>query len=397
MNRSIFALIAITIFIFSLSSAQNRQHANKVTVGAERTEKYLHLLTGKKVALVANHTALVGTTHLADTLLSAGVQLVKIFAPEHGFRGNADAGEHISSYTDEKTGLPVISIYGKNFKPKPEDLKGIDIVVFDIQDVGVRFYTFLSTMHYVMEACAENNIPFLLLDRPNPNGYFVDGPVLDLKFSSFVGMHPIPLVHGMTLGELAKMINAEGWLKDGKQCKLEVIPCVGYTHSTMYRLPVKPSPNLPNMLSVYLYPSLGLFEGTVMSVGRGTEFPFQVYGHPGMKSTVFSFTPARMEGFDKNPLYKEQVCHGVDLRDFEERFVVDRREIILEWLQFAYRNVDDKENFFNPFFSRLIGNDQVADMVKKGASITQIRKTWEKDVAEFKKMRKKYLLYNDFE
>jgi len=397
MNRSIFALLAFIFFIFSLSSAQSRQQANKVTVGAERTEKYFHLLKGKRVALVANHTALVGTTHLADTLLSAGVQLVKIFAPEHGFRGNADAGEHISSYTDEKTGLSVISLYGKNFKPKPEDLKGIDIVVFDIQDVGVRFYTFLSTMHYVMEACAENDIPFLLLDRPNPNGYFVDGPVLDLKFQSFVGMHPIPLVHGMTLGEFAKMINAEGWLKDGIQCKLEVIPCEGYTHSTMYRLPVKPSPNLPNMLSVYLYPSLGLFEGTIMSVGRGTEFPFQVYGHPGMKSTVFSFTPTRMEGFDKNPLYREQLCYGVDLRDFEERFVIDRREIILEWLQFAYRNVDDKENFFNPFFSRLIGNDQIADMIKKGAGISQIRRTWEKDVAEFKKLRKKYLLYKDFE
>lgn len=397
MNRPAYTLLLVALFVFAGLKAQNRTNQNNVIVGAERTDKYLHLLENRNVALVANHTALVGTTHLVDTLISLNIPLKKIFAPEHGFRGNADAGEHISNYTDEKTGLPVISIYGKNFKPKAEDLKGIDIVMFDIQDVGVRFYTFLSTMHYVMEACAENNIPFLLLDRPNPNGYFVDGPVLDLQFRSFVGMHPIPLVHGMTLGELAKMINTEGWMKDGINCNLEVIPCEGYTHSTMYRLPVKPSPNLPNMLAVYLYPSLGLFEGTVMSVGRGTEFPFQVYGHPEMKSTVFSFTPTSMDGFDKNPLYKGQVCRGVDLRDFEERFVVDRREIILEWLQFAYRNVNDKENFFNPFFNRLIGNDQVADMIKKGASITQVRRTWEKDVIEFKKLRKKYLLYRDFE
>jgi uncharacterized protein YbbC (DUF1343 family) len=397
MNRIRLYLLLSGLLVSVCLFSQNLNVQPQVVVGSERLEKYLPIIENKRVALVTNHTSLVNETHLVDTLLSYGIDVRKIFSPEHGFRGQADAGEHVGNHTDEKTGLPVISLYGKNFKPRPEDLADIDIVIFDIQDVGVRFYTYLSTMHYVMEACAENGIKFLLLDRPNPNGYFIDGPVLDMKFKSFVGMHPIPLVHGMTLGELANMINTEGWLKDGVQCELEVISCEGYTHTTMYRLPVKPSPNLPNMLAVYLYPSLGLFEGTIMSVGRGTEFPFQVYGHPNMKNTVFSFTPVSLEGFDKNPLYKDELCRGVDLRDFEERFVVDRKEIILEWLQFAYRSIDDKENFFNPFFNRLIGNDQIADLIKRGAGITQIRRTWEKDVAVFKKLRKKYLLYTDFE
>lgn len=389
-------VLVFSLFFVSNSIAQTGNNQTSVKVGAERMEAYLPLLAGKNVALVANHTALVKETHLADTLISRGINLKKIFSPEHGFRGNADAGEHVGNYTDEKTGLPVISLYGKNFKPKPADLIGINIVVFDIQDVGVRFYTYLSTMHYVMEACAENKIKFLLLDRPNPNGYFIDGPVLDMKYKSFVGMHPIPLVHGMTLGELARMINGEGWLKDGLQCDVEIISCENYTHATKYRLPVKPSPNLPNMLAVYLYPSLGLFEGTVMNVGRGTEFPFQVYGHPDMKNTVFSYTPVSMEGFDKNPKHKDQVCNGVDLRDFEERFVVDRKEIILEWLQFAYRSMDNKNEFFNPFFKNLVGNDQIEEMINRGAGITQIRRSWEKDVAQFKELRKKYLLYKDF-
>lgn len=391
-------LLVLVFFVFfvSNSNAQTGNNQTAVKVGAERMKAYLPLLAGKNVALVANHTALVKETHLADTLISLGINLKKIFSPEHGFRGLADAGEHVGNYTDEKTGLPVISLYGKNFKPKAEDLTGIDIVLFDIQDVGVRFYTYLSTMHYVMEACAENEIKFLLLDRPNPNGYFIDGPVLDMKYKSFVGMHPIPLVHGMTLGELAKMINGEGWLKDGLQCELEIIACENYTHATKYRLPVKPSPNLPNMLAVYLYPSLGLFEGTAMNVGRGTEFPFQVYGHPDMKNTVFSYTPTSMEGFDKNPKHKDQLCNGVDLRDFEERFVVDRKEIILEWLQFAYRSMDNKDEFFNPFFKNLAGNDQIEEMIKRGAGISQIRRSWEKDVARFKELRKNYLLYKDF-
>jgi uncharacterized protein YbbC (DUF1343 family) len=393
--------IKLSILVFSLffvinSNAQKGSNQPAVKVGAERMEAYLPFLKDKNIALVANHTALVKESHLADTLISLGINLKKIFSPEHGFRGLADAGEHLGNYTDEKTGLPVISLYGKNFKPKPEDLTGIDIVVFDIQDVGVRFYTYLSTMHYVMEACAENEIKFLLLDRPNPNGYFIDGPVLDMKYKSFVGMHPIPLVHGMTLGELAKMINGEGWLKNGMQCDLEIISCENYIHATMYRLPVKPSPNLPNMLAVYLYPSLGLFEGTAMNVGRGTEFPFQVYGHPDMKNTVFSYTPVSLEGSDKNPKHKDRLCNGVDLRDFEERFVVDRKEIIFEWLQFAYKSMDNKEDFFNPFFKNLVGNEQIEEMIKRGAGITQIRRSWEKDVAQFRELRKNYLLYKDF-
>lgn len=389
-------VLVFSLFFVSNSIAQKGNIQTDIIVGAERMEAYLPLLEGKNVALVANHTALIKGTHMADTLMSLGIDLKKILSPEHGFRGIADAGEHVGNYTDEKTNLPVISLYGKNFKPKPEDLIGIDIVLFDIQDVGVRFYTYLSTMHYVMEACAENGIKFLLLDRPNPNGYFIDGPVLDMKYKSFVGMHPIPLVHGMTLGELAKMINGEGWLNEGLQCELEIIACENYTHATKYRLPVKPSPNLPNMLAVYLYPSLGLFEGTTMNVGRGTEFPFQVYGHPDMKNTVFSYTPTSMEGFDKNPKHKDQLCNGVDLRDFEERFVVDREEIILEWLQFAYRSMDNKVEFFNPFFKSLVGNEQIEEMIKRGEGITQIRRSWEKDVARFKELRKKYLLYKDF-
>jgi uncharacterized protein YbbC (DUF1343 family) len=355
------------------------------------------MLEHKRVGLIANHTSLVGEIHLVDTLLSLGVNLTKIFAPEHGFRGTADAGEHVGNVADPKTGLPVISLYGANKKPRPEYLEDLDILMFDLQDVGVRFYTYLSTMHYAMEAAAEQGVEFMVLDRPNPNGYYVDGPVLDMGQKSFVGMHPIPLVHGMTLGELAQMINGESWLEGGVTCDLTVVPCENYTHKTLYRLPVRPSPNLPNMLSVYLYPSLGLFEGTVMSIGRGTEFPFQVFGHPDMKNTVFSFTPVSMEGMSRNPKHQNQLCRGVDLRDFEERFVVDRREIILEWLLFAYRNMEDKDNFFNPYFSKLIGNEQIADMIRRGAGIDAIRRTWQKDVAEFKRLRKKYLLYQDFE
>lgn len=383
--------------LLSCSYGQKRQVSKQVIPGGERLQVYLPMLEHKQVGLIANHTSLVGETHLVDTLLSLGVNLKKMFAPEHGFRGTADAGEHLGNYTDEETGLPVVSLYGANRKPRPSDLEGLDILVFDIQDVGVRFYTYLSTMHYAMEAAAEQGIEFMVLDRPNPNGYYVDGPVLDMSHKSFVGMHPIPLVHGMTLGELAQMINEQGWLDGGVTCDLTVIPCDNYTHKTLYRLPVKPSPNLPNMLSVYLYPSLGLFEGTLMNVGRGTEFPFQLFGHPDMKSAVFSYTPVSIEGMAKNPKHQDQLCRGVDLMDFEERFVLDRREIILEWLLFAYRNMDNKEHFFIPFFSKLIGNDQIADMIRKGAGIDAIRRTWQNDVAEFKKLRKKYLLYQDFE
>jgi uncharacterized protein YbbC (DUF1343 family) len=392
------AFFTVSLFaLLSCSYGQSRQVVKQVIPGGERLQVYVPMLEHKRVGLIANHTSLVGEIHLVDTLLSLGVNLTKIFAPEHGFRGTADAGEHVGNVADPKTGLPVISLYGANKKPRPEYLEDLDILMFDLQDVGVRFYTYLSTMHYAMEAAAEQGVEFMVLDRPNPNGYYVDGPVLDMGQKSFVGMHPIPLVHGMTLGELAQMINGESWLEGGVTCDLTVVPCENYTHKTLYRLPVRPSPNLPNMLSVYLYPSLGLFEGTVMSIGRGTEFPFQVFGHPDMKNTVFSFTPVSMEGMSRNPKHQNQLCRGVDLRDFEERFVVDRREIILEWLLFAYRNMEDKDNFFNPYFSKLIGNEQIADMIRRGAGIDAIRRTWQKDVAEFKRLRKKYLLYQDFE
>ncbi len=287
--------LAITFFLFfffSLSAQDVKTLTdNEIVVGAKRMDKYLHLLQGKNVAVIANVTSQINSTHLVDTLLKLKVKIKKIFSPEHGFRGKADAGEKVGNQKDSKTGLPIISLYGKHKKPTKEDLAGIDIVVYDMQDVGVRFYTYISTMTYCMEACAENNKQFIVLDRPNPNGFFIDGPVLDIKWKSFLGLHPVPLVYGMTCGEYAQMVNGEGWLAGGKKCSLTVVQLLNYDHTVSYQLPVKPSPNLPNMTSVYLYPSLGLFEGTVMSVGRGTEYPFQQIGHPALKDGRMNFTP----------------------------------------------------------------------------------------------------------
>ena len=369
----------------------------QVITGAARTGEYLPLLKGKKVAVVANQTSMIGETHLVDSLLSLGINIKKIFSPEHGFRGVADAGEHLDDYNDVKTGLPVISLYGKHRKPLIEDMEGLDIVLFDIQDVGLRFYTYISTMHYMMEACAENNVDFLVLDRPNPNGFYVDGPVLDSALRSFVGMHPVPVVHGMTVAEYAQMINGEGWLKDSLTCNLKCVKCENYTHKTYYDLPVKPSPNLPNLRSIYLYPSLCFFEGTCMSVGRGTDFPFQIFGHPDYPDTGFSFTPRSIEGAATNPKYKGKVCNGVDLSHIPFDFVHDNRRLVLDWLIDAYSSMKNTKDFFNAYFDKLAGNSTLREQIIAGKNKWIIYASWKKDIEDFKNKRKKYLLYKDFE
>ncbi len=367
-----------------------------VKTGAMRTELYLPLLKGKNVAIVANQTSMIGSTHLVDSLLALHVNIIKIFSPEHGFRGTGEAGEHMKNYKDQKTGIEVLSLYGESRKPKKEILGNIDVVIFDIQDVGVRFYTYTSTMHYVMEACAENNIQMLVLDRPNPNGFYVDGPVLDMKYSSFVGMHPVPLVHGMTIGEYAKMINGEGWLKNGVKCNLIVVPCLNYTHKIFTNLLIRPSPNLPNIISIYLYPVLGLFEGTIISVGRGTDFPFQVIGHPNLLHSDFSFVPKSIAGASKNPPFKGKKCYGIDLRDQGTAYVISNKKINISLILDTYKNVKDRSKFFTGFFSKLAGNAILRKQIEAGVIESDIRKSWEKGLIEFKKIRTKYLLYEDF-
>lgn len=385
-------VLTLSVSVFLITA-----RAQEILPGARLMSNYLPLVQGKRVAVVANHTTLVGSKHLVDTLLSAGVTIKKIFSPEHGFRGDIEAGELIGNYVDKVTGLPVISLYGGSKKPKPADLGDVDVVIFDLQDVGVRFYTYISTMHYVMEACAENKKPLIILDRPNPNGFYVDGPVLDTAFRSFVGMHPVPLVHGMTIGEFAQMINGEGWLKGKIQCNLTVIPCRGYTHSMTTALPVRPSPNLPNHLSILLYPSLGLFEGTVVSVGRGTDYPFQVFGYPNFPDKGFRYIPVEKRGASVNPPYKGKPVYGIDLRDYSVNYFLDRREIILDWLIYSYNNYSEKDKFFNNFFNLLAGTSVLRQQIENGLTPSEIRATWQPALEQFKLLRKKYLLYPDFE
>ena len=370
---------------------QSTTAEKKIITGAERLNLYLPLLMNKKVGLIVNHTSLVGNTHLVDTLLSLNIHVKKVFAPEHGFRGKADAGEKVNNEIDSKTGLPIISLYGSNKKPTKAQLADLDIVIFDIQDVGVRFYTYISTMHYAMEACAENKKQLLILDRPNPNGNYVDGPILEPEYSSFVGMHPIPLVHGLTIGELAQMINGEKWLDSGKVASIRVIPCENYTHKDQYSVPVKPSPNLPNDQAIKLYPSLGLFEGTIISMGRGTKFPFQVAGAPDNKYGEFTFTPRSIEGMAKNPPYENQVCYGVDLRKGSIQ------GLTLKYLIDFYQKTPNKEKFFNNFFPKLAGNSILKEQIKSGLSEEQIKESWKPELNIYKAIRKKYILYEDFE
>jgi uncharacterized protein YbbC (DUF1343 family) len=379
-----------------LLKKQQEQEPDEILSGSEITTAYLDLITGKRVALVANHSTRIGNKHLVDSLLFLGVDIVKIFSPEHGFRGNLDASMTYDNTIDVKTGLQVISLYGKKRKPDSADLVGVDVVIFDIQDVGVRFYTYITTMHYVMEACADNGVELIILDRPNPNGWYVDGPILDLKYRSFLGMHPIPLVHGMTIAELAGMINGEGWLRDNLRCNMKLVTCKNYTHNSRYKLEVKPSPNLQSMRAVYLYPSLGLFEGTVVSLGRGTDFPFEVYGNPEFQ-TEFSYVPVSKPGAALNPKHKNKKCYGYDLRKIPIDSLKNISSINLRLLIEAYHQYPDKEHFFNRNFNFHSGNDILQQQVIKGFTGEAIKETWQKGLDGFKKKRKKYLLYEDFE
>ncbi|MFV0310549.1 MAG: exo-beta-N-acetylmuramidase NamZ domain-containing protein [Dysgonomonas sp.] len=366
--------------------------SNKVIVGAESTNEYFPILKNKRVAIMSNHTGMVGKEHLVDILVKNKINMICILSPEHGFRGNADAGEHVSSSVDEKTGIPIRSLYdGKDQKPSPETMDSFDILIIDIQDVGLRFYTYYITMARLMDACAEYNKKVIVLDRPNPNGHYIDGPILDMKHKSGVGWLPIPVVHGMTLGELALMINGERWLPQSRVCDVTVIKCKNYTHQTLYRLPVAPSPNLPNMKSIYLYPSTCLFEATPVSLGRGTEFPFQVYGHPNMKGYSFSFTPRSIPGA-KNPPQLDRECFGVDLRNIPDEEIF-KKGFDLSYIIDAYKNLNLDDHFFRPFFEKLVGVSYIRKMIMEGRSADEIKAMWKDDVEKFRQQRKPYLLY----
>ena len=410
----VLLMVSCGVSVKSIEERKKKKEAamdntsSEIKTGAENYNSYLPLLKDKKVGIVTNQTGRIivtsfynaskdpngcakaikrDTLSVVDFLLDQKINIQKIFAPEHGFRGTADAGEHIVDGKDTKTGLPIISLYGDNKKPKKEQLADIDVMVFDLQDVGARFYTYISSLHYIMEACAENNIQLLVLDRPNPNGVIVDGPILETEFTSFVGMHPIPILHGMTIGEYAKMINGEKWLKNDIQCSLTVIPCLNYKREMAYSLPVKPSPNLPNDQAINLYASLCLFEGTNISVGRGTEKQFQIFGSPFLPKSDFSFTPVPNFGA-KEPVYKNQLCYGDDLTTIEK---VNKLE--LKWLIKAYNSTIEKSKFFNSFFTKLAGTKKLQQQIELGISEEKIRKSWDKGLIEFKEMREKYLIY----
>jgi uncharacterized protein YbbC (DUF1343 family) len=416
MTKQKFSLFIGLLFVtFSVISQK------RIIPGAERMDQYLPFLKGKNVALFANPTSMVGNTHLIDTLLKKGIKVVRIFGPEHGFRGTADAGEKVGNAIDKETGIEVISLYGKHNKPTAEDLKGVDVMLFDIQDVGVRFYTFISSLQMYEEAALENSIPLIILDRPNPNGFYVDGPVLQKQFKSFVGMQPVPIVYGLTVGEYATMLAGEKWLSDAANEKyaydqhakktadtpfhLLVIKCLNYDHNSKYVLPVKPSPNLPDIQSIYLYPSTCFFEGTTLSEGRGTATPFQVFGAPSLPKNLYSFTPNPTEGAKHSKHYGE-VCYGWNLSGTPEEVLKKTdHKIQLKWLMEAYKLFPDKDNFFivpksgnmeHSFFDKLAGNDELWQQIKKGVSEKEIRKSWEPALSEYKKIRKKYLLYPDF-
>ncbi len=392
------------IILVSLLSCGQDSHtltvnsAAKETIlpGAYQVSEYLPLLKGKNVGIVANHTSLLNSTHIVDSMLSLGIKVVKAFGPEHGFRGDQPDGKEINSGMDKKTGVNVISLYGNHKKPTKADLEGIDIMIFDIQDVGARFYTYISTLTYVMEACAENNIPLIVTDRPNPHGYYVDGPVLDPAFSSFVGLHSVPVVYGMTIGEYATMVNGEKWLKGGISCKLTVIECANYNHNSRYQLPVRPSPNLQDMKAIYLYPSLCLFEGTVVSVGRGTDSPFKIYGHPKFGIGSYVFIPKPIPGVSENPPLKGQQCFGQNLSGAAE-LIKNDGQLELAWLLETYKMLHTQTEFFSAYFDKLAGSSKLREQIIAGKTETEIRDSWQADLDKFKKIRKKYLLYPDFE
>ena len=388
-SKSIIVFIKINFFLIV---SLNIVAQNNTIIGIDKTEEYLPLIIDKNIAIVSNHTSQFikesKSIHLVDSLLKLNVQIKKVFAPEHGFRGNLDAGEKIINSIDEKTGIPIVSLYGKKRKPSFEDLDEIDVIIFDIQDVGARFYTYLSTMHYVMESCAENNIELIVLDRPNPNGHYIDGPIMTKESMSFVGLHPVPIVYGMTIGEYAKMINGEKWLRNNLNCKLKVIEITNYDRNKKYKLTFKPSPNLPNQQSINLYPSLCFFEQTPVSVGRGTEKQFQVIGTPYWENFKFNFTPKSMPGA-KYPKHENLTCYGLNLENEEYLSKID-----LKWLILAYKNEKNKDNFFKFGFHRLAGNKLLEEQIKKGLSAKEIRKTWKNGLDNFKLIREKYLIYN---
>jgi uncharacterized protein YbbC (DUF1343 family) len=385
-----FVLLILLFANNQLFYAQNS--FKKVIPGAERVAVYKPMLNNKTIAVVANHTSMIGQTHLVDTLVSLGANIKVIFCPEHGFRGTEEAGKTIKNGIDSKTKLPVVSLYGKKVKPSADDLKGVDLIIYDLQDVGVRCYTYISTLYYVMQASAEHFVGLVVLDRPNPNGFYIDGPVLDMKYKSFVGVVPIPYVYGMTAGELATMINDEDWLPNKARCFVGVVQCLNYSHKTFYQLPIAPSPNLQNMEAVYLYPSLALFEGTAINVGRGTDWPFQVFGSPRFSDTTFSYKPVAKS----NVMHGGLTCYGVDLRSLS----IDslrRNAIQLSYLKKAYKGYKLKDKFFNPFFENLSGTAELRKQIRAGLSEDSIRKTWQPGIENFKKIRKKYLLYEDIE
>lgn len=385
-------ILFIVILAFITLHCQAKQ--SRVIVGAEQTNDYLPILKNKRIAVFSNHTGMVGNKHLLDVLLENKINVVAIFSPEHGFRGNADAGEHVSSSVDQKTGVPILSLYdGQLGKPSEDSMRKFDLLIVDIQDVGLRFYTYYASMVRLMDACAEYNRKMLILDRPNPNGHYVDGPILDMKYKSGVGWLPIPVVHGMTLGELALMVNGERWLPASRICDITVIKCKNYTHQTMYQLPIPPSPNLPNMKAVYLYPSICCFEATPVSLGRGTQLPFQVYGHPNMTGYNYSFTPQSTSGA-KNPPQLGRLCHGVNLSELSEE-EIRKKGVDLSYLIDAYRNLNMDDYFFRPFFERLIGTDYVRKMIEQGKDADEIKAMWKEDVEKFKVQRRPYLLYEE--
>ncbi len=391
------SLITVPITYSQVQPNVEKSGSEKILIlpGAYLTGEYLNLLKDKKVGIVANQTSVINQTHLVDSLLSLGANVVKIFGPEHGFRGDQPDGKEVSNTTDPRTGIEIVSLYGDHKKPNQTDLTNIDLMIFDIQDVGARFYTYISTLTYVMEACAEKSIPLIVLDRPNPNGYYIDGPVLDTAYASFVGLHSVPMVYGMTIGEYAAMVNGEKWLAGGKSCDLKVIKCANYTHSSRYQLAVSPSPNLHDMQAVYLYPSLCLFEGTVVSVGRGTDSPFKVFGHPDFVIGSYSFTPKPIKGVSENPPLKNQLCYGQNLTEAAE-IIEKKGHIELFWLMEAYKILNTKTEFFTAYFDKLAGTQELRQQIIARTDEVTIRKSWKPKLDIFKEIRKKYLLYPDF-
>lgn len=382
------------------ASAENK---DSILTGAEQTDKYLPFLKGKRVAIMANQTTIIGKKHLVDSLQTLGVNIVKVFGPEHGFRGNASAGSHVADEKDAQTGIPIISLYGKKNKPTRQDLSDVDILIYDLQDVGVRFYTNINALSRLMEACAESDIELIILDRPNPNAYLIDGPVLDMKYKSGIGMFPIPMSHGLTVAEFAKMANGEGWLTNKVKCRLRIIPVANYDHSMYYTLPVKPSPNLNTQQAIMLYPSTCMFEGIYVNHGRGTYFPFTVIGAPYYKGIYsFSYTPTGIKGMAETPLFADQVCYGLDLRDYDVNLLLKSKKINIQWIMELYKASPEKEKFFDSKLSKemnsievQIGSGLFRQQLIDGVSEEEIRKSWEPGLSEYKKMRKKYLIYKD--